>query len=417
MRINTFYGDITKFKCDAIVNAANRSLLGGGGVDGAIHRAAGPELLMECRTLGGCETGDAKVTKAYELPAKYVIHTAGPIWGNQPKYMSSNLLASCYKNVLLRAEELGCETIAFPSISTGAYSFPVERASLIAITTIREYSRKHPDSCIKEVTFVFISHRTLQSYQREIDLAEEIEKSPILTTDAHAHIVWGVDDGAVDEEMSHDVIGLAYAQGIRRIVATSHGNVGTESQNSYNENFKALRKYVKETYPDMDIVTGTEIRVHPGEEQQIMEYLKEGRLHYMGYSKKALIELSVHDPLESNVAIVDNFLDAGLNVVIAHAERYHHFCENISELERLIKRGAEIQVNAYSLAEETRQITVDNVKILVKKRFIHYIGTDAHRSDHRPPAIYRGVKWLYENTDKEWADKVCMRNADVFFET
>lgn len=154
-------GDITRYAVDAIVNAANCSLLGGGGVDGAIHRAAGPELLAECRTLGGCETGQAKITAGYRLPARYVIHTPGPIWTGGHR-REAELLRSCYENSLRLAEEHACRTVAFPSISTGVYHFPVERAARIAVDTIRAFLA-HAEH-VQTVTMVCFDDKTLQAY-------------------------------------------------------------------------------------------------------------------------------------------------------------------------------------------------------------------------------------------------------------
>lgn len=144
MRIEIAQGDITRLQVDAIVNAANTTLLGGGGVDGAIHRAAGPELLAECRTLGGCPTGEAKITQGYRLPAKHVIHTVGPVW-HGGGHGEDTLLAGCYRNSLTLAKAHGLSTIAFPSISTGAYGFPLERAARIALREIRTFLDPEPD--------------------------------------------------------------------------------------------------------------------------------------------------------------------------------------------------------------------------------------------------------------------------------
>lgn len=165
-RIEVITGDITVQQADAIVNAANCSLLGGGGVDGAIHRAAGPELLEECRTLHGCETGKAKITKGYRLPAKYVIHTPGPVW-HGGAHRESELLASCYRSCLELADANGCKTVDFPSISTGVYRFPLDKASVIAISTIAEYLTEHKG--IERVRMVCFDERTRHYYASALE--------------------------------------------------------------------------------------------------------------------------------------------------------------------------------------------------------------------------------------------------------
>jgi O-acetyl-ADP-ribose deacetylase (regulator of RNase III) len=154
--------DITKLEVDAIVNAANTSLLGGGGVDGAIHRAAGKELLAECRTLGGCATGDAKITKGYNLPAEYVIHTVGPVW-NGGRSGEPEKLASCYRRSLELAVQNGIRTIAFPNISTGVYGYPKNEAAIIAISTVKEFLENHSE--IQEVIFCAFDDENFRIYK------------------------------------------------------------------------------------------------------------------------------------------------------------------------------------------------------------------------------------------------------------
>jgi len=171
-RIAIAQGDITRQQVDAIVNAANSSLLGGGGVDGAIHRAAGLRLLAECRTLGGCQTGEARITHGYDLPARWVIHTVGPVWRGGG-HDEDRLLANCYRNSLHLAADpaYGIHTIAFPSISTGIYGFPIERAAPIAMREVRTFLEGN--ETIEQVVFVCFSREAFEVYER---LAEEDDR-------------------------------------------------------------------------------------------------------------------------------------------------------------------------------------------------------------------------------------------------
>jgi O-acetyl-ADP-ribose deacetylase (regulator of RNase III) len=167
-KIAVIEGDITQQPVDAIVNAANSSLLGGGGVDGAIHRAAGSGLLEECRRLNGCQTGDAKITKGYNLPANWVIHTVGPVW-QDGNHGEDELLASCYRRCLELAEQQGIRTLAFPAISTGVYRFPPDRAARIAVTEVKMFLESH--TSVEQVIFVCFSR---QSYDGYVTAVKEI---------------------------------------------------------------------------------------------------------------------------------------------------------------------------------------------------------------------------------------------------
>ena len=169
-KVEIIQGDITRLRVDAIVNAAKNSLLGGGGVDGAIHHAAGPELVHECRQLGGCETGDAKITKGYKLPARFVIHTVGPVYGAE-RGREAELLASCYRRSLEVAHAHGLRSIAFPSISTGVYGYPIEEASAVALGAVKKFVGDHADTFDRIIFVTFSDHdyRTyLETYKRTV---------------------------------------------------------------------------------------------------------------------------------------------------------------------------------------------------------------------------------------------------------
>lgn len=167
-RITIVQGDITKEALDAIVNAANESLLGGGGVDGAIHRAAGPGLLAECRGLGGCKTGDAKVTAGYNLPAKWVIHTVGPVWRGG-KSGEAELLSSAYRRSLEEALRIGARTVAFPAISTGVYGYPCGEAARVAVRTIRRFLSEVPGDAVEEVRLVCFSAQSAECHRAALE--------------------------------------------------------------------------------------------------------------------------------------------------------------------------------------------------------------------------------------------------------
>jgi len=185
-RIAVVIGDITVQQVDAIVNAANRTLLGGGGVDGAIHRAAGPGLLKECRQLKGCRTGEAKITRGYNLPARFIIHTVGPVWQGG-RSGEDELLAACYRNSLALAELSGSVSIAFPAISTGAYGFPLERATRIAVRAVREFVAVHPS--VEKVVFVLYGDDTYRVYRTILEKDRKDHPETLMTGAILAHLL------------------------------------------------------------------------------------------------------------------------------------------------------------------------------------------------------------------------------------
>ena len=234
-------------------------------------------------------------------------------------------------------------------------------------------------------------------------------------SDIHMHCIWGYDDGSRDREMTRRLLRQAFDQGVRRIACTSHGNVYTGSQEHYNIQFAKLKQLVEEAFPDLQVCTGTEIKVYPGDEERTAEMLADGRLHFLGNTRKAMIELSVHASLEDNLSVAERLMSLGVQAVIAHAERYHHFAESLADIEQLVRQGCQIQVNAYSLALEHNFSILQNARELVKHQLVHYIGSDAHRTDHRPPMYTEGINWIYENVSQEYADQIVFSNAEEFF--
>ena len=167
-KLEVYHGDITKLEVDVIVNAANKSLLGGVGVNGAIHAAAGPKLIAECKTLNGCATGEAKITKGYNLPAGHIVHTVGPVYGRE-NGDEDDLLAGCYSNSLSLAESVSAKTIAFPNISTGVLRYPKDEAAELAIKTVQDYLSQHPNTLLERIIFVSFTEPDFKIFKQEFD--------------------------------------------------------------------------------------------------------------------------------------------------------------------------------------------------------------------------------------------------------
>lgn len=238
-----------------------------------------------------------------------------------------------------------------------------------------------------------------------------------IITDVHTHCIWGVDDGPISEDMTMEIIADMYRQGVRRIVATSHGNIYSRYPYKYIERFTRLQARLKESYPDIKLATGNEIKVYKGQAGMIKDLLNNNILYHMGVSDYVLIELSIKNTLEQNISIMREILDIGIQPIIAHTERYPNFAGNISSIESLVNDGVKIQINAYSLEKELQENVKARARELIKHRLVHFIGSDGHRTTHRPPVLSAGVEWLFNNTDKEYAEAVTYKNADVFFDS
>lgn len=234
-------------------------------------------------------------------------------------------------------------------------------------------------------------------------------------SDIHMHCVWGYDDGSESRDMTRELLRQAREQGVRRIACTSHGNAFCTSQMAYDRQFALLQELVAAEFPEMQVCTGTEIRVYPGDEAQTAQMLADGQLHYLGRSQRAMIELSVHAPLEAELEVLEKLLALNVQIVVAHAERYHHFAGHIEAVEALVEKSVRIQINAYSLELEHSRDVRHRARELVRRGLVHYIGSDAHRTTHRPPLYTEGVQWIYGNVPRDYADQIVWKNAEEFF--